>query len=110
VERYSFQFENKYFTEMCSSCEAGSYLRRVHFVYHSTLGLRVTKKKKKMLTPIARRKSVFEMTSRNGKQSAGTCGYSYGIYGCSHGIYGCSYGIHPLFLRDIRLFLRDKDL
>jgi len=27
--------------------EAGSYLRRIDFVYHSTLGLRVIKKKKK---------------------------------------------------------------
>ena len=33
------------------SSEAGSYLRRIDFVYHSTLGLRVIKKKKtSMLT------------------------------------------------------------
>ena len=31
---------------MCSGSEAGSYLRLVDFVYHSTLGLRVIKKKK----------------------------------------------------------------
>jgi len=36
-----------YFTEMCSGSEAGSYLRLIGFVYHSTLGLRVIKKKKK---------------------------------------------------------------
>ena len=36
-----------YFTEMCSGSKAGSYLRLVDFVYHSTLGLRVTKKKMK---------------------------------------------------------------
>ena len=41
------RFENKYFTEMCSGSEAGSYLRLIDFVYHSTLGLRVIKKKKK---------------------------------------------------------------
>ena len=35
-----------YFTEMCSSSEAGSYLRLIDFVDHSTLGLRVIKKKK----------------------------------------------------------------
>ena len=29
--------------EMCSGSEAGSYLRIIDFVYHSTLGLRVTK-------------------------------------------------------------------
>ena len=40
------QVENKYFTEMCSGSEAGSYLRLIDFVHHSTLGLRVMKKKK----------------------------------------------------------------
>jgi len=45
-ERYSSQFKNNYFTEMCSGSEVGSYLRRIDFVYHSTLGLRVIKKKK----------------------------------------------------------------
>ena len=37
------QFENNYFTRMCSGSEAGSYLRLIDFVYHSTLGLRVMK-------------------------------------------------------------------
>jgi len=32
---------------MCSGSEAGSYLRLIDFVYHSTLGLRVKKRKKK---------------------------------------------------------------
>ena len=45
-ENHRPQFENKYFTEMRSGSEAGSYLRLVDFVYHSTLGLRVMKKKK----------------------------------------------------------------
>ena len=31
---------------MCSGSEAGSYLRLIDVVYHSTLGLRVMKKKK----------------------------------------------------------------
>ena len=31
---------------MCSGSEAGSYLRLIDFVYHSTLGLRLIKKKK----------------------------------------------------------------
>ena len=34
---------------MCSGSEAGSYLRLIDFVYHSTLGVRVIKKKKKHL-------------------------------------------------------------
>jgi len=33
------------FTETCSGSEAGSYLRLIDFVYHSTLGVRVRKKK-----------------------------------------------------------------
>ena len=32
---------------MCSGSEAGSYLRLIDYVYHSTLGLRVLNKKKK---------------------------------------------------------------
>ena len=35
---------------MCSGSEAGSYLRLIDFVYHSTLGLRVIKKKQKRLS------------------------------------------------------------
>ena len=40
------EFENNWFTEICSGSEAGSYLRLTDFVYHSTLGLRVIKKKR----------------------------------------------------------------
>jgi len=32
-------------TEMCSGSEAGSYLRRIDFVYDSTLGFRVIMKR-----------------------------------------------------------------
>jgi len=35
------------YSEMCSGSEAGSYSRLIDFVYHSTLGLRVIKKKEK---------------------------------------------------------------
>ena len=45
--RRCWSFENNYFTEMCSGSEAGSYVRFIDFVYHSTLGLRVIKKKTK---------------------------------------------------------------
>ena len=41
------QYENDYFTEICSGSEAGSNLRLIDFFYHSTLGVRVIKKKKK---------------------------------------------------------------
>ena len=43
--------ENNYFTEMCNGSEAGSYLRLIDFVYHSTLGVRVIKKKTPMTGP-----------------------------------------------------------
>ena len=42
----SLRSKNNHSTEMCSGSEAGSYLRLIDFVYHSTLGLRVIKKKK----------------------------------------------------------------
>ena len=35
---------------MCSGSEAGSYLRRIDFVYHSTLGLRVIKRRRRKAT------------------------------------------------------------
>ena len=44
---WSFQFCNNYFTEMCSDSEAGSHLRLIDFVHHSTLSLRVRKEKRK---------------------------------------------------------------
>jgi len=34
---------------MCSGSEAGSYLRLIDFVYHSTLGLRVIKKEERVV-------------------------------------------------------------
>ena len=42
-----YRFENNYLTEMCSGSEAGSYLRLIDFVYHSSLGLKVITQKKK---------------------------------------------------------------
>jgi len=45
--------KNNYSTEMCSGSEAGSYSRLRDFVYHSTLGLRVIKKKKKQTAQAA---------------------------------------------------------
>ena len=38
---------------MCSDSEAGSYLRLIDFVYPSTLGLKVTKQKKKFEVTVA---------------------------------------------------------
>ena len=47
------QFKNNHFTELCSGSEAGSYLRLIDLAYHSTLGLRVMKKKKDATDPVA---------------------------------------------------------
>ena len=41
---------DNYFTKKCSGSEAGWYSRLIDFVYHSTLGLRVIKRKKKIRT------------------------------------------------------------
>ena len=38
------RFESNYSTEICSGSEAGSCVRLMYFVYHSTLGLRVIKR------------------------------------------------------------------
>ena len=46
----AWQFENNYFTEMCSGSEAGSYSRLIDCVYHSTLGVRVRNKKAEEVT------------------------------------------------------------
>jgi len=43
---------NNYCTEMCSGSEEGSYLRLLDFLYHSSLGLRVIKKRKKNPRPV----------------------------------------------------------
>jgi len=51
TDRCSSQSESNYFTEMCSGSEAGSYVRRGDFVHHSTLGLRVIKKKRRSSPP-----------------------------------------------------------
>ena len=65
--RCSSQFENNYFTEMCSGSEAGSYLRLIDFVYHSTLGLRVIQKK--------RRRRRLPGSAARGLSPPNTCAY-----------------------------------
>jgi len=44
---------------MCSGSEAGSYLRLKDFVYHSTLGLRVIKKKKNLTRKSVRKSDAL---------------------------------------------------
>jgi len=77
---------------MCSGSEAGSYLRLIDFVYHSTLGLRVIKKKSRtawsrytqILNAVKGSQStvwvhpqnhtlVYQVNGSNGKPMAPTC-------------------------------------
>ena len=60
LSQVASQTKNNYVTEICSGSEAGSYLRLIDFVYHSTLGLRVIKKKKKAPTSSSIRTSERE--------------------------------------------------
>ena len=46
-EPCTLPFNNNHFTELCCGSEAGSYLRPIHPIYHSTLGSRMLKKKKR---------------------------------------------------------------
>jgi len=47
---------------MCSGSEAGSYLRLIDVVYHSTLGLRVMKKKKRRFSePCHRARDILNI-------------------------------------------------
>jgi len=59
--------ENNYFTEMCSGSEEGSYLRLIDFVYHSTLGWRVIKKKKKKTAVHGTNQHLGKVDGRDGK-------------------------------------------
>jgi len=56
-----FERERERQVDLCGS-EAGSYLRPIDFVHHSTLGLRVTKKKKKDRT-LASPKLISQLAS-----------------------------------------------
>ena len=59
-----------YFRKMCSSSEAGSYVSLTDFVYHSTLGLRVLKQKRRERGFRFSRKRVrFRQTPNPGHQA-----------------------------------------
>ena len=66
--------KNNYLTEMCIGSEAGSYSRLVDFVYLSTLGLRVIKKKKK-----AHRFGGEEEAERSAHQVPGVKSLGFGV-------------------------------
>jgi len=55
---------------MCSGSEAGSYLRLIDFLYHSTLGLKVMKKKKKTDTQPSAMHAAPVSQSEDGPLSA----------------------------------------
>ena len=59
---------------MCSGSEAGSYLRLIDFVYHSALGLRGTKKKRRRSSPlqVARTCNESKVEEENLSEPSGT--------------------------------------
>jgi len=54
---------------MCSGSEAGSHLRLIDFVYHSTLGLSVINKKKKMRVHTGDYAVIIECAASSSKGS-----------------------------------------
>ena len=72
------QFENNYFTEMCSGSQAGSYLRLIDFVYHSTLDWRVIKKKRRQAGE-PRKPKVRHDTSCVQRSGFGVQGLGFGF-------------------------------
>ena len=60
-------FSETIFTDMCSGSEAGSYLRLVDFLYHTTLGWRVIKKKKRAPVRRDNLQMLIHMKTRGGK-------------------------------------------
>ena len=66
-----------YLTEMCSDSEAGSYLRRIDYVYHSTLGLRVIMKKRdwSRLSGLVEARNLFSLW-----------GLGFGVWGVGFGV------------------------
>jgi hypothetical protein len=57
-----FSLENNYFTEMCIGSEAGSHLRGIDSVDHSTLGLSVIKKISESFKRVVSRLKVLRCT------------------------------------------------
>ena len=98
TDRYSSKFKNNYFTEMCSGSEAGSYLRLIDFVYHSTLGLRVMTKRRE-------EGSGFRVRVRNGVWFVVcglwfvVCGLWFVVCGLRFGVWGLGFGVQRVGFR-----------
>jgi len=65
-----------HFTEMCSGSEAGSYLRLIDFLHHSTLGLRVMKKREEKNPTMP---SEFEVTGSGCSSDVRVWGVEVGV-------------------------------
>ena len=68
---------------MCSGSEAGSYSRLIDFVYPSTLGMRVIKKKKKFAG----------MSFRVSGLGYGFSGMGFRVWGFVYGVSGMGLGL-----------------
>jgi len=56
---------------MCTGSEAGSYLRLIYFVHHSTPGLKVIKKKKKIEESLPSEEGKIQRISMTFNSKAG---------------------------------------
>ena len=63
---------NNYFTEMCSGSEVGSYLKLIDFLHHSTLGLRVIKKKDRRTSRLSIKNSLSGTLGYRNRHEAGS--------------------------------------
>jgi len=57
---------------MCSGPEAGSYLRLIDFVYHSTLGVGVIKKRRRRFLDAPGRQKDRKTERQKGRQGGGS--------------------------------------
>ena len=63
IDGDSSQFENKCLTEMFSGSEAGSYVKPMDFMYHTTLGLRVTPPPPPLLLSFSQKPSALFLSA-----------------------------------------------
>ena len=80
AQRWKWGAHSQWHTEMCSGSEAGSYSRRIDFVYHSTLGLRVIKKKKSVAASPSPSEKVGSVDTGLGGSGAVGSGSEAGSY------------------------------
>ena len=90
-------FENNYFTKMCGGSKAGSYVRLIDVVCHSTLGLRVIPRGR-LLRPEAPERpgvgfGVWGLGSGVLGLGLGVLGLGSGVWGLGFRVWGLGFGV-----------------